>query len=118
MELQNFEGLRQLAQANYTSYSGMLLEDYFRQQMAQTGQWREIGSWWQVKAIEYHGKQIDAEVDIVALSLTGRKALVVEVKRQRSEYDHELFMTKVQYLKQKDLHAYAVSTQLLTVEDM
>ena len=118
VELQNFDGLLQLAQANYTSYSGMVLEDYFRQQMAQTGQWREIGCWWQAKAIEYHGRQIDAEVDIVALSLTGHKALAVEVKRQRSEYDHELFMAKVQYLKQKDLHSYTISTQLLTLEDM
>lgn len=118
VELQNFDGLLQLAQANYTSYSGMVLEDYFRQQMAQTGQWREIGCWWQAKAIEYHGRQIDAEVDIVALSLTGHKALAVEVKRQRSEYDHELFMAKVQYLKQKDLHSYTISPQLLTLEDM
>lgn len=118
VELQNFDGLLYLAQENYTTYSGWVLEEYFRQQMAEKGQWRAIGSWWQSKAISYQDRQIDAEVDIVALSLKGRNALVAEVKRKREEYEHDLFMTKVHYLKQKELHGYSVQTQLLTLEDM
>lgn len=118
VELQNFDGLLHLAQLNYTTYSGLLLEDYFRQKMAETGQWREIGSWWQPKAIDFQGRRIDAEIDIVALSLVGRKVLMVEVKRQSENYEHELFMTKVDYLKQKELHGYAIQTQLLTLDNM
>lgn len=118
VELQNYDGLLRLAHANYTTYSGLVLEDYFRQQLAETGQWREIGSWWQPRAIVFHDRSIDAEVDIIALSLMGRKAIVAEVKRKRDEYEHELFMAKVQYLKQKELRAYTVETKLLTLDDM
>lgn len=118
VEIQNFEGLLRIAQMNYTTYSGMVLEDYFRQKLAESGEWREIGTWWQTRAIHYQDKQIDAEVDIVALSLIGKQALIAEVKRQYEQYEHELFMTKVQYLKQKELCGYTLQTKLLTLENM
>ena len=118
VELQNFDGLLRLAQMNYTTYSGLLLEDYFRQKMAETGEWREIGSWWQSKAIDFQGRKIDAEVDVVALPLTGRNVVVAEIKRQHENYEHELFMAKVEYLKQKELRGYSIRTQLLTLENM
>lgn len=118
VELQNFDGLLRLAQMHYTTYSGLLLEDYFRQKMAETGEWREIGSWWQSKAIDFQGRKIDAEVDVVALPLTGRNVVVAEVKRQYENYEHELFMAKVDYLKQKELRGYSIRTQLLTLENM
>ena len=118
VEIQNFEGLLMLAMNSYTTYSGLVLEDYFRRKLAETGEWREIGCWWQAKAIEYHSQQIDAELDIVALPLMGRGALVAEVKRKREEYEHELFMTKVQYLKQKHLHTYSIETKLFTLTEM
>ena len=118
MEIQNFEGLLQIAQMNYTTYSGLVLEDYFRQKLAESCEWREIGTWWQTKAINFHDRQIDAEVDIVALSLVGKHALIAEVKRNYEKYEHELFMTKVQYLKQKELRGYALQTKLFTLENM
>ena len=66
----------------------------------------------------YKGQTIDAEVDIVALPVEGGKALVAEVKRRAEEYKHELFMLKVDYLKQTDLRHYSVQTRLLTLEEM
>jgi hypothetical protein len=95
-----------------------VLERYFRQQMAETSEWREISAWWRSKAIVYKGQTIDAEVDIIALPVEGKKALVAEVKRKKEEYKHELFMLKVDYLLQTDLHKYQVDTRLLTLEDM
>ena len=118
VEIQNFEGLLQIAQMNYTTYSGLVLEDYFWQKLAESSEWREIGTWWQTKAINFHDRQIDAEVDIVALSLVGKHALIAEVKRNYEQYEHELFMTKVQYLKQKELRGYALQTKLFTLENM
>ena len=66
----------------------------------------------------YKGQTIDAEVDIIALPVEGKKALVAEVKRKKEDYKHELFMLKVEYLQQTDLHKYQVETRLLTLEDM
>ena len=118
VEIQNFEGLLHVAQMNYTTYSGLVLEDYFRQKLAESGEWREIGTWWQSRAINFQDKQIDAEVDIVALSLVGKQALIAEVKRNYEKYEHELFMAKVQYLKQKELRGYTLQTKLFTLENM
>lgn len=66
----------------------------------------------------YKGQTIDAEVDIIALPVEGKKALVAEVKRKKEEYKHQLFMLKVEYLRQTELHKYQVETKLLTLEDM
>ena len=118
IEIQNFEGLTRLAMRDYENYSGQMLERYFRQKMSETFEYREISAWWRSKAIVYKGQTIDAEVDIVALSVEGRRAVVAEVKRQREEYRHELFMLKVDYLKQTDLRHYKIETQLLTLDDM
>ena len=95
-----------------------VLERYFRQQLAETSSWRAISAWWRSKAIVYKGQTVDAEVDIVALPAEGKKALVAEVKRKKEEYKHELFMLKVDYLKQSDLRHYSVETRLLTLQEM
>ena len=118
IEIQNFEGLTRLALNDYETYSGLVLERYFRQQMAETSEYREISAWWRSKAIEYKGQTIDAEVDIVALPVEGKKAVVAEVKRHKEEYRHELFMLKVDYLNQTDLRHYQVETRLLTLDEM
>ena len=118
IEIQNFEGLLRLATKDYETYTGLVLERYFRQQMAETSDWREINGWWRSKAIMYKGQTIDAEVDIIALPVEGKKALVAEVKRKKEEYKHELFMLKVEYLRQTELHKYQVETKLVTLENM
>ena len=118
IEIQNFEGLRYLAMKDYETYSGLMLERYFRQQLAESHNWREINGWWRSKAIVYKGQTIDAEVDIIALPVEGKKALVAEVKRKKEDYKHELFMLKVEYLQQTDLHKYQVETRLLTLAEM
>lgn len=118
IEIQNFKGLARLAMKDYETYTGMVLECYFRQQLAESSDWREISAWWRSRAIVYKGQTIDAEVDIVALPVDGKKALVAEVKRKKEEYKHELFMLKAEYLQQTDLHKYHIETRLLTLEDM
>ena len=118
IEIQNYAGLLRLAEKDYETYSGKVLELYFRQQLAETSDWRAVSAWWRSKAIVYKGQTMDAEVDIVALPVEGKKALVAEVKRKKEEYQHGLFMLKVDYLKQTDLRHYAVEARLLTLEDM
>lgn len=47
-----------------------------------------------------------------------KRKVVGEVKRKKEDYKHELFMLKVEYLQQTDLHKYQVETRLLTQADM
>mgnify|MGYP002111554064 CR=1 FL=1 len=113
VEMNQFEVLEQVIAADYTTYSGKTLEEYFKQQFIESHEYRDIGSYWETKK----GKE-PCEIDIVALKLEKNKAVAVEVKRQRKEFKPEAFAEKVQHLKDKVLPKYAIEPVCLTLEDM
>ena len=76
-------------------------------------EYMNIGSWWERKK----GKEAN-EIDIVGIKVDDKTAVVAEVKRQRRNYDHKLFMEKVERIKSCLLMKYDVETKLLTLEDM
>lgn len=119
IELQNFDDLRQLAKADYPTYSGRVLEKYFKQKLAETGGFKEIGSWWETKSSIGKQRINSYEIDIVALKSSGKKALIAEVKRvPENNYSHTVFMEKVEHLKQKEMSKYDIETQVLGLKDM
>jgi hypothetical protein len=111
--MNNFEYLRQIVHADYPIFSGLVLEKWFRLKMMESHQFVDIGSWWERK----RGKKAN-EIDIVALYVDDKTALVAEVKRQPRNYDHKAFMEKVETVKNSILSKYQISTTLLTLEDM
>ena len=111
IEIKNFVGLRNIIETDYPTYSGKILELYFKQKFAESYQFRAIGSWWETK-----GNQ--NEIDIVALRLEKNKAVVAEVKRQRKNFKPELLEQKVEHLKKKLLPRYTIETMCLSLEDM
>ena len=113
VEMENFEQLGQLIKNDYPTYSGITLEQYFRQKMMESQNFVDIGSWWQAKK----GKDA-CEIDIVGIYAEGRKALVAEVKRQRKNFKPEDFATKVETLRNKVLHKYDILMECFTMEEM
>lgn len=111
IEIKNFVGLQSIIKSDYPTYSGIMLERYFKQQFAESFQYRAIGSWWELK-----GKQ--NEIDIVALKLVKNLAVVAEVKRQKKNFKPELLTEKVDHLKQKLLPKYQIEMVCLSLEDM
>ena len=111
IEIKNFVGLQSIIKSDYPTYSGIILERYFKQQFAESFQYRAIGSWWELK-----GNQ--NEIDIVALKLEKNQAVVAEVKRQKKNFKPELLTAKVEHLKNKLLSNYQVETVCLSLEDM
>ena len=119
IELQNFEDLRQLAKADYQTYSGKVLENYFKQKLAEEGGFKEIGSWWETKSSTNKERLNSYEIDIVALKSSGKKALIAEVKRMpENNYVHSTFMEKVEHLRHKEMAKYDIETRVLGLEDM
>lgn len=113
IQLGRNDTLCDIALVDYPTYSGKTLELYFRAKLAEEGLYRQIGSWWLPKlGIEA------SEIDIVAIALDNKNALVAEVKRQRRNYDHKLFMSKVERLRTSVMSSYDIQTRLLTLEDM
>jgi AAA+ ATPase superfamily predicted ATPase len=114
IEIKNYPALRAIVKNNYETYSGKILERYFRQQLAETYEYRAIGPWWEAKG----DSVVPSEIDIVALRLEKQRAVAVEVKRQRNRFKPELLAHKVERLKQKLLHGYEIETRCLSLEDM
>ena len=113
VEMSQFEVLEKVIAADYTTYSGKVLEAYFKQQFIESHQYRDMGSYWEAKK----GKE-QYEIDIVALRLEKNKAVAVEVKRQHKEFKPKEFGEKVQHLKDKVLPKYEIEQRCLTLEDM
>lgn len=111
VEMGNLSRLRQIVLNDYPTYSGLMLEKYFRQKMAESGDYRFIGGYWETKGEAN-------EIDIVALGIDSDKALVVEVKRQRKNFSPEIFEKKVEHLRTKLLSGYEIFTRCLDLEDM
>ncbi len=111
IEIKNFIGLQRIVKSDYSTYSGRTLELYFKQQFAESYDYRDIGSWWEPKGDQN-------EIDIVALKLEKNRAVIAEVKRQRKNFKPELLATKVEYIKSKVLAKYQIESVCLTLEDM
>ncbi|GHV77444.1 ATPase [Spirochaetia bacterium] len=111
IEIKNFTGLCSIIKDDYTTYSGRILERYFRQQLAESQNYRDIGSWWEPKGDQY-------EIDIVALGMEKDHALAIEVKRQREKYKPALLAAKIGRLKEKVLPGYEIEGRCLSLEDM
>ena len=113
IEINQFDLLEKLICNDYTTWSGKVLEEYFKQQLIESHKYIDIGSYWEAKK----GKEQN-EIDIVALKTEKDKAVAVEVKRQRKEFKHEIFAEKVRHLKEKVLPGYEIEEICLTLEDM
>jgi len=100
-----------IVEDDYTTYSGKTLELYFKQKLQESFQYRAIGSWWEAKGSQN-------EVDIVAITLDNKKALVVEVKRQNKNFKPQVLEGKVQLLRSKLLHKYEIETACWDLDDM
>lgn len=115
IEMDQSQALKTIIERDYTTFTGLALEDYFREKLRETGQYLMVDSWWQMKKGEPQ-----AEVDIVATDLTTKVAFVAEVKRQRSQFREREFLDKVELLKTKELKNWTLSPQpsCLTMDDM
>jgi AAA+ ATPase superfamily predicted ATPase len=111
IELGNYEGLSKLISDDYPTYSGKTLEFYFKQKLQETFEYRAIGSWWEPKGDQN-------EIDIIAITLDNRKALVAEVKRQRKNFKPQLLESKIEMLKNKVLSKYAIDAACWDIADM
>lgn len=90
IEIGNYQLLRQLIHEDYTNYSGLVLKRYFRQLLAESYKYKDIGSWWDAK-----DKTDQHEIDIVAIGAQKNQAFAYEVKRKAKNYAPKVFETKI-----------------------
>jgi AAA+ ATPase superfamily predicted ATPase len=111
IESSNFEALRKIVKDDYTSYSGLILENYFYDKIAHGDEknWTEIGRYWDRK-----GK---TEIDLISYHEQNHNAAIYEIKRQKSKIDMHILAEKAETIK-KELPGYTFSLKEMSIEDM
>ena len=109
LELNKYDLLREYINKNYEQYSGLILEKYFRDKIAEAERITNIGSYWDSKG--------DNEIDIIALSSLDKTAIVAEVKRNPNKISIPLLEQKAKSIK-KELAKYTVEFKGFSLEDM
>lgn len=112
LEIGANDKLRQLAGKNYFTYSGQVLEAWFRDKLAETGGYTRIGYW--------HDRRGENEIDIIAVDDLERRAEIYEVKRQARDIDLAVLRAKADaFLKTTgQLKGYEIRFGGLSIEDL
>ena len=116
IEIKNYSALASIIKNDYATYSGRILERWFRQKMMESQQYLEIGAWWHSRK-GTSDKAQDNEIDIVSVSLDG-KVQAYEVKRNRKKYSPALMAWKVAALSESAFGRQDVIPGCLSLEDM
>jgi AAA+ ATPase superfamily predicted ATPase len=109
IEMGKFDILKDHILKSYKDYSGLLLEKYFRQKIAEEKNITTIGNYW-----DNEGKN---EIDLIALNSFEKTAIVGEVKRNFQKISMPILKTKTATL-QKHLSKYKLSFIALSLNNM
>ena len=109
VEMERNDLLLEIVERDYERYSGLVLEQYFRQKWMEEERVTLVGNYWDRKGLN--------EIDIIALNDINKTAVVAEIKRQRKKFNPTELADKVATLG-KELAKYDVRQIGLCMEDM
>lgn len=87
IEIGAYEQLRFLIKRDYSTFSGMTLERYFREKAKESKQYTIIGRWWDRKG--------ENEIDMIAANELDKVVEIYEIKRNRKNINFSLLEDKV-----------------------
>ena len=87
LEIENYDAVKTIINRDYETFSGLMLERYFKRILIESKKYTRIGSWWDRKG--------ENEIDIVAENELDQQALFIEVKRNIKNYNPELLNSKI-----------------------
>ena len=118
IEIHNLPALEQIMVEDYSTFSGIALERWFRQKMIESHQYRTIGGWWQANGgVNTKGNNDEFEIDIVAETLEG-EVEAYEVKRNPKKYNPTRLQEKVEMMQRHLYRGREIKTNGLSMEDM
>lgn len=112
LEAKANDRLKLLVNNDYTTYSGRVLEWYFRNMLKEKGIYTRIGYW--------HGRDGSNEIDIIAQDEIEKCAVFYEVKRKKDNIDLELLKKKSEAFLNAthEFKRHTFNWQGLSMEDM
>ena len=109
VEMERNDMLLEIVEQGYDQYSGLVLEQYFRQKWMEEERVTLVGNYWDRKGVN--------EIDMIALNDIDKTAVVAEVKRQQKKLNPSELSNKVSTISKK-LAKYEVRQIGLTMEKM
>ena len=109
IEMGNFDYVKTIIQRDYQTYSGQILERYFREKLLTEKVFSKIGSYWE--------KGNENEIDIVALNEYEKTAIIAEVKRNSKNINISTLQNKAINLV-KQLPEYSVEYRGFSMNEM
>jgi AAA+ ATPase superfamily predicted ATPase len=109
LEIGNYKFARQVAERDFESFSGPYLEKYFREKLALSGNWSEIGRYWEKGNL--------SEIDIVAVNEMDKIIMFAEVKRNKSKINIDLLQSKAKALLPA-FNGYEVAFKTFSLDDI
>ena len=112
LEIGNYDSLRTIIERDYTTFSGLMLERWFRRVLAEERRYTRIGGWWDRRG--------ENEIDIVAENELTDEAAFFEVKRQAENISLDKLQRKADVFMSttKAFAGYTVSYKGLSMDDM
>ena len=109
VEIGNLDYIREIVERDYETYSGIVLEKYFRTKMIEAKEFSNIQGYWNFKGLD--------EIDIVAINELEKRLVFCEIKRN----PRRISISDLKY-KSKDIIAkhpkYNVEFKGLSLNDM
>lgn len=109
VEIERNDLLLEIVEKGYEQYSGLVLEQYFRQKWMEKERVTQVGNYWDRKGLN--------EIDMIALNDIDKTAVVTEIKRQRKKFEPTELAKKTATLN-KELSKYSVTQIGLSMDDM
>lgn len=109
VEIGNFDYLKSIVNRDFPTFSGHFLEKYFIEKLALSGEWSEIGTYWE--------SGFQNQIDIVAINHLSKKVLLVEVKLNPQKYSEALLEAKSKNLRER-LKGYEVELRGMALGEM
>lgn len=109
VEIGNLQYVRDKVSADYSAYSGFILERYFRQKYRETGLYNIVTNYWE--------RDGNNEIDLIAVNEADKELVVGEVKRNaRRIHLHRLEDKSAKIVSHRG--GWAISYVALSLDDM
>ena len=112
LEIENYASMRTIINRDYETFSGLILERYFKRVLIEKQNYTRIGSWWDRKG--------ENEIDIVAENELENTATFFEVKRKSENIDLKALEAKAAVFLRAtgEFNKYDLSFKGLSMSDM
>ncbi len=109
VEMGKMDLLKEIIHKDYTQFSGLMLERYFRQMYAEKERTTEVGRWWNTRS--------EDEIDMIAIERLDKHVTIAEVKRNVGKINLE--ETKERFANiRSHFRGYEVNFIALSLDNM